>query len=77
MGGRGRIRIGNLSMTARSIHLYGHVFELAGPGGGPTRPESRRPEVPVDIAVGQMRQLEFTMDGEGDWAIHCHKSNTP
>ena len=27
-----------------------------------------------DVAVGQMRQLEFLADEEGDWAFHCHKS---
>ena len=29
----------------------------------------------TDIAVGQMRQLEFVADEEGDWAFHCHKSH--
>lgn len=74
-GERVRIRIGNLTMTAHPIHLHGHEFEVTGTDGGPTRPESRWPEVTVDIAVGQMRQLEFTADEEGDWAIHCHKSH--
>jgi hypothetical protein len=31
--------------------------------------------VTADIAVGQMRQLEFVADEEGDWAFHCHKSH--
>jgi hypothetical protein len=25
--------------------------------------------------VGQMRQLEFVANEEGDWAFHCHKSH--
>ena len=29
----------------------------------------RWPEVSVDIAVGQMRQIEFVADEEGDWAF--------
>ena len=29
----------------------------------------------MDIAVGQMRALEFVADEEGDWAFHCHKSH--
>ncbi|HPG81171.1 MAG TPA: multicopper oxidase domain-containing protein, partial [Piscinibacter sp.] len=29
----------------------------------------------ADIAVGQMRQLDFVADEEGDWAMHCHKSH--
>jgi hypothetical protein len=31
--------------------------------------------VTADIAVGQMRQLDFVADEEGDWAFHCHKSH--
>jgi hypothetical protein len=30
--------------------------------------------VTTDVAVGQMRQIEFA-DEEGDWAFHCHKSH--
>ena len=29
----------------------------------------------TDVAVGQMRQIEFLADEEGDWAFHCHKSH--
>lgn len=74
-GDRVRIRIGNLTMTSHPMHLHGHEFEVTGTDGGPTRPESRWPEVTVDIAVGQMRQLEFVAEEEGDWAFHCHKSH--
>jgi hypothetical protein len=31
--------------------------------------------VTTDVAVGQMRQIEFVADEEGDWALHCHKSH--
>ncbi len=74
-GERVRVRIGNLTMTSHPIHLHGHEFEITGTDGGPTRPESRWPEVTADIAVGQMRQLEFVADEEGDWAFHCHKGH--
>jgi FtsP/CotA-like multicopper oxidase with cupredoxin domain len=63
---RVRIRIGNLTMTNHPIHLHGHEFEVTGTDGGPTRPESRWQEVTTDIAVGQMRQLEFIASEEGD-----------
>ncbi|MBD5803235.1 MULTISPECIES: copper oxidase [Rhodocyclales] len=72
---RVRIRIGNLSMTSHPIHLHGHEFEVTGTDGGPIPKEARWPEVTVDIAVGQMRQIEFVADEEGDWALHCHKSH--
>jgi hypothetical protein len=50
-------------------------FEVTGTDGGPTPKGSRWMEVTTDIAVGQMRQIEFLADEEGDWALHCHKSH--
>ncbi|MFN3493884.1 MAG: multicopper oxidase family protein [Hydrogenophaga sp.] len=75
LGERVRVRIGNLTMTNHPIHIHGIEFEVTGTDGGPVRPEARWPEVTVDIAVGQMRQIEFIADEEGDWAMHCHKSH--
>ena len=72
---RVRIRIGNLTMTDHPIHLHGHEFLVTGSDGGPTPKSARWPEVTVDVAVGQMRQIEFIADEEGDWAFHCHKSH--
>ncbi|MBU0913273.1 MAG: copper oxidase [Gammaproteobacteria bacterium] len=70
-----RIRVGNLTMTNHPIHIHGHEFTVTGTDGGPTPPGSRWPEVTTDIAVGQMRQIEFLADEVGDWAFHCHKSH--
>ena len=70
-----RIRIGNLTMTNHPIHLHGHEFLVTGTDGGPTPKSARWYEVTTDIAVGQMRQIEFLADEEGDWAFHCHKSH--
>jgi len=70
-----RIRIGNLTMTNHPIHVHGHEFTVTGTDGGPTPASARWPEVTTDIAVGQMRQIEFLADEEGDWAFHCHKSH--
>ncbi len=70
-----RVRVGNLTMTNHPIHIHGHEFVVSGTDGGPTPPGSRWPEVTADIAVGQMRQLEFVADEVGDWAMHCHKSH--
>jgi manganese oxidase len=70
-----RIRIGNLTMTSHPIHLHGHEFLVTGTDGGPTPKSARQYEITENIAVGQMRQLDFLADEEGDWAIHCHKSH--
>lgn len=74
-GDKVRIRMGNLTMTNHPMHIHGHEFTVTGTDGGPTPLSSRWPEVTTDVAVGQMRQLEFIAEEEGDWAFHCHKSH--
>jgi manganese oxidase len=75
LGDRVRMRMGNLTMTNHPIHIHGHEFEVTGTDGGPVPKTARWPEVTTDIAVGQMRQVEFVATEEGDWAFHCHKSH--
>lgn len=72
---RVRIRIGNLTMTNHPIHIHGHEFEITGTDGGWVPASARWPEVTTDVAVGQMRALEFIANEPGDWAFHCHKSH--
>ncbi|GGH56444.1 exported copper oxidase [Comamonas phosphati] len=74
-GDRVRMRVGNLTMTNHPVHLHGHEFEVTGTDGGPVPQSARWPEVTTDVAVGQMRQMEFVADEAGDWALHCHKSH--
>ena len=73
-GDKVRIRIGNLTMTNHPIHMHGPHFEVTGTDGGWIPESARWPEVTTDIAVGQMRAIEFTALA-GDWAIHCHKAH--
>jgi FtsP/CotA-like multicopper oxidase with cupredoxin domain len=73
-GERVRIRFGNLTMTNHPMHLHGHHFEVTGTDGGWVPKAARWPEVTVDVAVGQMRAIEFEANA-GDWAFHCHKSH--
>jgi hypothetical protein len=70
-----RIRVGNLTMTNHPLHLHGHEFSVTGTDGGWVPPAARWPEVTTDIAVGQMRAIEFDATEEGDWALHCHKAH--
>jgi hypothetical protein len=74
-GERVRIRVGNLTMTNHPMHLHGHEFVVAGTGGGWIPEGARWPEVTTDIAVGQVRAIEFNAAAPGDWAFHCHKSH--
>ncbi|TAM38929.1 MAG: copper oxidase [Burkholderiaceae bacterium] len=73
-GDRVRIRIGNLTMTNHPIHMHGPHFEVTGTDGGWVPKTARWPEVTTDVAVGQLRAIEFNAVA-GDWAIHCHKSH--
>jgi len=74
-GDRVRVRIGNLTMTNHPIHLHGHEFEVTGTDGGWVPQSARWPEVTTDVAVGQMRAIEFKAIEPGDWAFHCHKAH--
>lgn len=74
-GDRVRIRVGNLTMTNHPIHMHGHTFEVTCTDGGWVPKSARWPEVTVDVAVGQMRTIEFVATEEGDWSFHCHKSH--
>jgi manganese oxidase len=75
MGDKMRVRIGNLTMTNHPIHIHGHEFTVTGTDGGWVPAGAAWPEVTVDVAVGQMRAIEFIADEPGDWAVHCHKSH--
>ncbi|MGZ3181012.1 MAG: multicopper oxidase family protein [Telluria sp.] len=74
-GERVRIRAGNLTMTNHPIHIHGHRFQVTCTDGGFIPPAARWNEVTTDIAVGQMRAIEFVADNPGDWAFHCHKAH--
>jgi len=68
-------RSATVTMTNHPIHLHGHGISGHRHDGGPTPKSSRQYEVTTDVAVGQMRQIDFLADEEGDWAFHCHKSH--
>jgi len=72
---RVRVRMGNLTMTNHPIHIHGLNFEVSCTDGGWVPEGARWPEVTSDIAIGQMRAIEFVADAPGDWAMHCHKSH--
>ena len=74
-GDRVRVRSGNLTMTNHPLHLHGVDFEVTGTDGDWVPKSARWPEVTTDVAVGQMRAIEFVADAPGDWAFHCHKSH--
>ncbi|KQP67939.1 copper oxidase [Methylobacterium sp. Leaf111] len=74
-GDKVRMRFGNLTMTNHPIHVHGCDFKVTGTDGGWIDERYQVPEVSADVAVGQMRVIEFNADNPGDWALHCHKSH--
>jgi FtsP/CotA-like multicopper oxidase with cupredoxin domain len=74
-GDRVRIRIANLSMDSHPIHFHGHKFYVTGTDAGPLPRSAWWAENTVNVPVGSSRDIEFTADNPGDWALHCHKSH--
>lgn len=73
-GERIRVRVGNLSMWNHPIHVHGVEYEVTGSDGGRWERSKWRREVTEVVAVGQMRDIEFT-GVPGDWAFHCHMAH--
>lgn len=74
-GERVRIRFGNLSMNQHPMHLHGHTFRITGTDGGAIPDSAQWPQASVAVPVGSTRDIVFTADAPGDWALHCHKSH--
>jgi FtsP/CotA-like multicopper oxidase with cupredoxin domain len=74
-GQRVRIRFGNLSMNQHPMHLHGYSFQVTATDGGPIPVSAQWPAATVPVPVGSTRDVEFTADAPGDWALHCHKSH--
>ncbi|MBE9608250.1 multicopper oxidase family protein [Chitinilyticum piscinae] len=74
-GERVRIRVANLTMTNHPVHVHGVDFRVTGTDGGWVPEAGQWPEVTTDVAVGQIRVIEFVAKAPGDWALHCHKSH--
>lgn len=74
-GERVRLRIGNLSMDSHPIHLHGYSFDVTATDGGRIPKSARWSQTTVNVPVGSTRDIEWTADAPGDWALHCHKSH--
>jgi len=75
-GEKVRIRLVNLSATSHHpIHLHGFHFRITGTDGGRIPPSAQWSESTVLVPVGSSRDIEFTADAPGDWALHCHMTH--
>ena len=75
-GQRVRIRIGNLSMDNHPIHLHEFPFRVTGIDGSSVPEEKQLASgVTIDVPPGSTRDIQFTADEVGDWALHCHKTH--
>lgn len=74
-GEKVRIRFGNLSMNSHPIHVHGTTFRLTSNGVERFNYDAQVEDVTINVPVGSVREIEFTMDHPGDYAVHCHKSH--
>jgi FtsP/CotA-like multicopper oxidase with cupredoxin domain len=71
-GERVRVRLGNMSMEAHPIHLYGQSFRLLGVNGDRLDRSLIKDSLDVEAHMGSV-VVEFTAHIPGDWFFHCHK----
>lgn len=74
-GEKVRLRFGNLTMNSHPIHVHGTVFRVTSNGVERFSFDAQVEDVTVNVPVGSVREIEFTMDEAGDYTIHCHKSH--
>lgn len=74
-GDRIRIRLANLSLNNHPIHVHGTEFTVVRRGASRLKESAQYTENTVDVPPGATRDIEFTADNGGLWAIHCHKSH--
>ena len=71
-GERVRIRMVNIGMDHRPIHLHGAQFVVTGTEGGRIPAAQWHDQNTVIVGVAQARNIEFTAKHIGDWMLHCH-----
>jgi hypothetical protein len=76
LGDHVRLRFGNLSANNHHpIHLHGYRFRVTATDGGRIPEAGQWPETTVLVPVGSTRDVEFSADALGDWALHCHMTH--
>lgn len=69
-----RLRLANLSnLHAHPIHLHGVTWRVTGTEGGPIPASAQWPGNTVNVAPGEIRDVEFVFPHPGYWHMHCHK----
>lgn len=74
-GEKVRIRFANLSMNSHPIHLHGYEFTVVAKGAKRLKNSAQYEAVTMNVPVGETREIEFTANNPGDWALHCHKTH--
>lgn len=63
---RVRLVMRNESMMFHPMHLHGHTFAVAGPGGAGIRKDT------VNVLPMQSLSVDLRADNPGQWLVHCH-----
>ncbi|MFD5830293.1 multicopper oxidase family protein [Lentzea sp. NPDC060358] len=70
-GDRVKIRIINRSMINHPMHLHGHRVRVLSRNGTPATGSPWWTDT-LNVAPGQVFEVEFTADNPGIWMDHCH-----
>jgi FtsP/CotA-like multicopper oxidase with cupredoxin domain len=66
-GERVRLVFDNRTMMFHPMHVHGHTFQVAGPGGvAGARKDT------VNVPPGERILVDLEADNPGQWVIHCH-----
>lgn len=71
-GDKVRIRLGNIVHMAHPIHIHGHQFEVTASDGNSIKREARMLKNTINVASGEVWDIEFMANNPGIWPFHCH-----
>ena len=67
-----RIRLGNIMHDAHPIHIHGHQFYVTATDGNAIPISNWLKKNTVNVASGEVFDIEFTSNNPGIWPFHCH-----
>lgn len=67
-----RIRLGNFMHDEHPIHIHGHQFYVTAIDGNPIKTENWIRRNTINVASGEVYDIEFLANNPGIWPFHCH-----
>lgn len=67
-----RIRLANAMHDTHPIHIHGHQFMVSAADGNTINPSHRMKRNTIQVASGEIFDVEFYANNPGIWPFHCH-----